>query len=48
MLARRSGGDRFAERLGERSRKFFSSIEPVLAGEIGGSKMLVPSSTGAR
>jgi outer membrane receptor protein involved in Fe transport len=30
------------------SRRFFSYIEPELAGEIGGSNMLVPSSTGAR
>ena len=48
LLARRTGGNRFVERLGERSRKFFSSIEPELAGEIGGSKMLVPSCPGAR
>lgn len=48
LLARRKGGDKFALRLGERSRRFFSSIEPELAGEIGGSNMLVPSSTGAR
>jgi hypothetical protein len=48
LLARRAGGDRFVERLGECSRRFFSSIEPELAGEIGGSNMLVPSSRGAR
>jgi hypothetical protein len=48
LLARRAGGDKFALRLGERSRRFFSYIEPELAGEIGGSNMLVPSSTGAR
>ena len=48
LLARRTGGERFVERLGEHSRHFFSSIEPGLAGEIGGSNKLVPSSTGAR
>jgi hypothetical protein len=48
LLARRKGGDKFALRLGDRSRRFFSSIEPELAGEIGGSNMLVPSPTGAR
>jgi len=48
LLARRTGGDRFIERLSERSRKFFSSIEPEVAGEIGVSKMLIPSSSGAR
>ena len=48
LLARRAGGDRFVERLGERSRRFFSSIEPELAGEIGGSNMPVPSSRRAR
>jgi hypothetical protein len=48
LLARRAGGDRFVERLGERSRRFFSSSEPELAGEIGGSNMSVPSSRGAR
>lgn len=48
LLARRKGGDKFVRLLGERSRKFFSSIEPELAGQIGGSNMLVPSSTGAR
>jgi len=48
LLARRAGGERFVERLGERSRKFFSSIEPELAGEIGGSDKLVPRSRGER
>jgi hypothetical protein len=48
LLARRAGGDRFVERLGARSRRFFSSIEPGLAGEIGGSNMPVPLSRGAR
>ena len=48
LLARRAGGDRFVERLGERSRKFFSSIEPELAGKIGSSNTPVPSSRGAR
>jgi hypothetical protein len=48
LLARRPGGDKFALRLGERSRKFFSSIEPELAGEIGNANLPAPSSTGAR
>ena len=49
LLARRRGGNQaFIERLSERSRKFFSSIEPELAGEIGGSNMLVPSDSEAR
>jgi hypothetical protein len=36
LLARRVGNDRFAERLGKRSRSFFSTIEPEIAGQIGG------------
>jgi hypothetical protein len=48
LLARRKGGEKFVARLGERSRKFFGSIEPELAGEIGGSNMAVPSPKGAR
>jgi hypothetical protein len=48
LLARRAGGDKFIQRLNQRSRRFFASIEPELAGEIGGAHMLVPSSAGAR
>ena len=48
FLARRAGGDRFVVRLSARSRAFFSSIEPELAGQIGTSKELVPSRAGAR
>jgi hypothetical protein len=48
LLARRTGGDRFVERLSAGSHKFLGSIEPELAGEIGGSNMVVPSPTGAR
>ena len=47
-FGRRGGNQAFIERLSERSRKFFSSIEPELAGEIGGSNMLVPSDSEAR
>ena len=49
LLARRHGSNQaFAERLSERSRKFLGTIEPELAGEIGGSNMLVPSDARAR
>jgi hypothetical protein len=34
LLARRTGGEAFASRLGVRSRKFFSSIEPEVAGQV--------------
>jgi hypothetical protein len=34
LLARRTGNDAFAKRLGLRSRNFFASLEPEVAGEI--------------
>jgi hypothetical protein len=39
LLARRVGNDRFAERLGRRSRAFFVAIEPEIAGQIGKSSV---------
>jgi hypothetical protein len=34
LLARRRGNDAFVQRLGARSRRFFASIEPEVAGQI--------------